>query len=199
MASGATNRKRLPPDARRTQLLAVASEMVLEQGGLPLSIAGIGRKAGVSKALFYAYFPTQYDLFNAVLVEHFKALEARGLLAAASFGNLREAAVDSALIYFDHIAANGTVLHVVMRDPYMAGHLSASVRTFRDRVFGALARSARANLHLDANEAIAAVSLVLTIPEEAGRLAFANEMKRERARELCRDLVTSALASITPR
>ena len=192
------NRKRLAPDARRSQLLAVAAQMILEQGALPLSIAELGRKAGVSKALFYAYFPDQHDLVDAILLEHFALLESAGLSAAGRKRDLSEAAIASSSIYFDHVAEYGPVLHVILRDPFVSSNLSREVRAFRDRVFGALARLGRRKLRLNAREAVAAASLILTIPEEAGRLAFDGEMKRERAKELCLDLVTSALKAITP-
>lgn len=198
MSTEAPTRKRLAPDARRSQLLAVAARMVLAQGALPLSIAELGRKAGVSKALFYAYFPSQHDLIDAILLEHFAMLEASGLSAAARKRDLAEAVVASASIYFDHVAERGPVLHIILRDPFVSFSLSREVRAFRDRIFGALARSGRQKLRLSAREAVAAANLILTIPEEAGRLAFDGEMKRERAQELCMDLVTSALNAITP-
>jgi AcrR family transcriptional regulator len=198
MATESTSQRRLPPDARRSQLLSVASEMVIAQGGLPLSIAEIGRKAGVSKALFYAYFPSQHDLLNAILLEQLEKLEAAGLSEAARKRDFFQAVASCAAIYFDHVAERGPLLHIVLRDAYMAGHVSAKVNAFRDRIFGALARAGRRKLGLNAKEAIAVASLVVTIPEEAGRLVFDNEMKRDRARELCLDLVASALKAIAP-
>jgi len=198
MVTEATSQRRLPPDARRSQLLSVASEMVLAQAGLPLSIAEIGRKAGVSKALFYAYFPSQHDLLNAILLEKLDKLEAEGLSEAARKRDFSEAVTACAAIYFDHVAERGALLHIILRDAYMAGHVSAKVNAFRDRIFGALARAGRRKLGLNAKEAIAVASLVITIPEEAGRLVFDKEMKRDRARELCLDLVASALKAIAP-
>jgi AcrR family transcriptional regulator len=178
--------------------MAVAVQMVLAQGGLPLSIAELSRNAKVSKALFYAYFPTQHDLFNALLREQVDLLEKAGLRDAARKRDFADAVKSSAAVYFDHVAEHGPLLHIVMRDPYMSGRLCPEVTTLRDKVFGTLARSGRNNLRLNAKEAIAAANLILTIPEEAGRLAFDNELKRERAKELCLDLVSSALRGITP-
>lgn len=172
--------------------------MVLKQGSLPLSIVELGRKAGVSKALFYAYFPSQHDLFNAIAQEHVALLEQAGLPPAAKQRNFAEAVSACAAIYFNHVAEHGPLLHLILRDAYMVGHVSSLVNAFRDRIFGALARAGRRKLRLNPKEAMTVANLVLTIPEEAGRLAFDNEMKRERARELCLDLVASALNAISP-
>lgn len=172
--------------------------MVLKRGGLPLPVSELGRRAGVSKGLIYAYFPTQFDLFNAMLLAEIATLERSGLAAAVEQWDFTEAVIASACLYFDHVAEHGPLMHVILRDSYMAGHVSREVRAFRDRLFGKLARSGRRHLGLKAKETIAAANLVLTIPEEAGRLAFGREMTRARARELCSDLVTSALKAIAP-
>jgi AcrR family transcriptional regulator len=192
------SRNRLSPEARRRQLMELAAAMVLKQGGLPLSVAELARAAGVSKSLFYTYFPTQHDLLNALMVERVAALETAGLLAAPRHANFSEAVVKAAAIYFEDVAERGPLLHILLRDRYMTGHTAPRVRQFRDSVLGGLARAGRRALRLKAKEAVAAANLILTIPEEAGRLAFEGEMTGSRARELCRDLVASALAAIAP-
>jgi AcrR family transcriptional regulator len=178
--------------------MTLAADMIVKQGGLPLSIAELGRKAKVSKALFYTYFPTQQDLFNALMLEHVEMLEKAELRSAAQQRDFADAVTSSAAIYFEHVAEHGPLLHIVMRDPYMSGHIRSEVTSFRNMVFGGLARSGRKNLRLNAKEAMTAANLILTIPEEAGRLVFDGEMKRERARTLCLDLVSSALKAIAP-
>jgi AcrR family transcriptional regulator len=192
------SRNRLSPEARRHQLMELAAAMVLKQGGLPLSIAELARAAGVSKALFYTYFPTQHDLLNALMVERIAALESAGLRDAALGANFSEAVAAAAEIYFEDVAARGPLLHILLRDRYMAEATAPRVTQFRNRVLGGLARAGRKALRLKAKEAVAAANLILTIPEEAGRLAFEGEMARERARQLSRDLVASALAAIAP-
>jgi hypothetical protein len=41
--------------------------------------------------------------------------------------------------------------------------------------------------------------MIITIPEQAGRLAYAGEMEFGRARDLCAQLIESSVAALTPR
>jgi AcrR family transcriptional regulator len=189
----AVRRVRLAPEARRAQLIEAAGRVALELGCLPISLQALSRAAGASKALIYAYFSTQHDLFNAVLARQFAQLAEAGLEGASQRPTLREAAQACALIYFEHIAAQGPLIHLILRDQFMAGRVDAANRRFRDRVVLRLARLARRELKLSAKENVATLSLVTTIPEQAGALAWSGEMDRGRARELMIDLVASSL------
>jgi AcrR family transcriptional regulator len=201
MSGAATkpHRSRMPPEARRAQILATATRLVLAQGYLPLPLEAVAKEAGVSKALVYNYFPTQHDLFNAILAGEFARLEERGLPTAAQLRPLEAAAVACGLAYFDHVAERGPVIHVILRDHFMDRRLEPAVAVQRDRVIRALARAARTELRLRAKENIAAINLAITIPEETGRLAYAGELAPDRARTLCEQLVRSSLSALRPR
>jgi AcrR family transcriptional regulator len=58
---------RLDVDERRRQLLALGRELFAEHSYDELSMAGIARAAGISKALLYHYFPSKQDYFQATL------------------------------------------------------------------------------------------------------------------------------------
>jgi AcrR family transcriptional regulator len=192
-------RTRLSPDVRRGQIVDAAASVLLEQGYLPLPTERLAEHAGVSKALVYAYFPTQYDLANAVLDRRFAALTAAGIEAASLGKPLREAALEAARIYFEDVAEHGPQIHVVLRDQFMRGHLDARLAALRDRVVRNLARAARQSLHMTARETVAAINMIITIPEQAGSLAHGGEMERDRARELCAQLIASSVDALTPR
>lgn len=191
-------RARLPPGVRRDQILESAETLILAEGGLPLPLDALARGAGVSKALIYVYFPTQQALANAVLGRRFAAMEAAGLSRMAEAPGLETAAQDCALLYFTEVASAGPVVHIILRDPFMVGQVEAGLRTKRDRIARRLARLARRELRLGAKEAVAALSLMTTIPEEAGRLVHAGDMTFSRGRELTERLVGASLRALTP-
>src|SRR6185369_868397 len=95
---------RLAAGERRDQLLDAAERSIVEQGFLPLPLERLARRAKVSKALVYAYFPTQHDLFNALLKREIEMLFAAGLDEASRIDKLEDAAVACAMIYFEHVA-----------------------------------------------------------------------------------------------
>lgn len=193
-----TGRARLPPEVRRAQILDAAEALLQAHGGLPLPLDELGRAAGISKALIYAYFPDQHALANAVLSRRMEAMMAAGLAQAAAEPDLTAAALACADLYFRDVAAAGPVVHIVLRDPFMAGRVDAKTERRRDRISRRLARAARRDLRLSAKEAVAALSLMTTIPEEAGRMAKAGDLSLERGRELTARLIGSSLRALSP-
>src|SRR6201995_1086616 len=58
---------RLDVDERRRQLLELGRELFARHSYEELSMAGIARAAGISKALLYHYFPSKQEYFQATL------------------------------------------------------------------------------------------------------------------------------------
>lgn len=58
---------RMSAAARREQILEVATWMVAERGFHEVSIEGIARSAGVTRATLYKHFPDLYALLDAVV------------------------------------------------------------------------------------------------------------------------------------
>jgi AcrR family transcriptional regulator len=57
----------MPVDERRRQLLELSTDLFARHSYAELSMAGIAKQAGISKALLYHYFPSKRDLFLATL------------------------------------------------------------------------------------------------------------------------------------
>ncbi len=57
----------MPVDVRRRQLLELGAELFARHSIDELSMAGIAREAGISKALLYHYFPSKHAFFVAAL------------------------------------------------------------------------------------------------------------------------------------
>ncbi|HMN47149.1 MAG TPA: TetR/AcrR family transcriptional regulator [Povalibacter sp.] len=188
--------RRLAPELRRAQILDAAARMVVEQGYLPLPIEQLGRLAGASKALVYAYFPTQYALFNALLDREFQGLTLAGFDTASRIGDLDQAAQLCAIMYYEHVARSGPLLHILMTDLYMKGHIEPRLRQQRDAVLQRLLALATPALPLSEAEIVAAVEMMTAIPEEAGRLVFNNELDPTTARQICNGLIASSLKAL---
>ena len=68
---------RLPVDERRRQLLELGTELFASHSYDELSMAGIAREAGISKALLYHCFPSKQASFEATLRGAAEELRAR--------------------------------------------------------------------------------------------------------------------------
>lgn len=187
-------RRRLGGAARREAILAAAAEAIVAQGFLPISFEPVARAAGSSKGLVYAYFARQADLCNAVLARATAALA--DPIAALEPADLETWAVACAGLYFDHVAAHGALLHILFTDPALDGRRDPAALASRNAIWRRLARAARSYARLGPREAVAAVAIVLSLPEETGRLAHRGDLAADRARTLCARLVLSALRGL---
>lgn len=68
---------RLAVDERRAQLLELGAELFTRHAFDELTMAGIAREAGISKALLYHYFPSKADFFEATLRRAAEEIRAR--------------------------------------------------------------------------------------------------------------------------
>lgn len=178
--------RRLAPETRRALLLKTAAGMVLEQGYLPLGVQDLAEAARVSKALVYRYFPEAPDLYNALLMQGIEDLLAGGLEARTEAADLAEA-------YYRHIAANGPLIQIILRDRFMAGRVLPSAAAVRDRIARRLARRLRRDFGVSLRAAVASVGIGLSMPEECGRLAHQGDLDLERGAVMCRELVLGVI------
>jgi AcrR family transcriptional regulator len=101
---GVTARRRMTPEDRRRQLLAVGAELFASRSYEAVQMDEVATRAGVSRALLYKHFPNKRDLLAAVYVQ-----ATDGLLAASEldphvpFTDQLLAGLDS---HFDYFAAN---------------------------------------------------------------------------------------------
>jgi AcrR family transcriptional regulator len=189
-------RQRLSPAVRKAHIMESAAGMVVQQGYLPLPIEQLAAKSGLSKALFYTYFPDQYALFNRLLERELNDLLAGGLDLASQVKDIDQAAVLCGTFYFEHVARCGPLLHILMADRYMAGRVERRLLRLRNSILLRLARSARPKLKLTKSEMVAALEMIIAIPEEAGRLVFTHELDVNVGRQLCRTLIASSMHSL---
>ncbi|WP_070380426.1 TetR/AcrR family transcriptional regulator [Rhodococcus sp. WMMA185] len=79
LPGAATNRRRLPPEERKRQLVAIGLQELATRPIHALSIDQVAEKAGISRGLLFRYFPTKQDYYVAVV-----GAAARRLLRAAN-------------------------------------------------------------------------------------------------------------------
>ena len=196
MSDVAQPRRRLTPQVRREQIMDAAAELVVKQGYLPLSIEALARAANSSKALIYTYFATQYDLFNRLLQREIAALAGAGMKTAVQLRELEPAAVLSGMLYFEYVAQRGPLLHILMTDLYMAEHIDPAATRVGRAILRRFIRLARATLELPEKQILAAIEMIAAVPEEAGSLAYHEELDTATARQLCHSLMLSSVRAL---
>jgi AcrR family transcriptional regulator len=86
-------RRRLPPEARRAEVLQAALEVFAEVGFERATLQEVADRAGVTKGALYHYFDSKDELFLALMRERVAAQVAatQALVAAAEPSKSREA------------------------------------------------------------------------------------------------------------
>lgn len=196
LSTARKKRKRLPRGVRRTQIMRAAARLIVEQGYLPVSVEQLARTAGISKGLVYAYFPSQYELLNALLSEELRELSVAGLDTASRVGDLEQAALLCTMLYFERVTRVGRLLHILLADRYMAGHIDHPNTNARNRILVRLSRLARQSLPLSKQETLASIEMIAAIPEEAGSLVFHEELEPSVARNICHTLLVTSLEAL---
>jgi AcrR family transcriptional regulator len=189
-------RRRLTPALRRAQILDAAAKLIVDQGFLPLSMERLAEAAGSSKALIYTYFPTQFELFNALLERELNSLADAGLDAASKLKDFERAARQAAMLYFEHVVQAGPLIHILLTDLHMADHIDPKATRAGKLMLARLVHLASRSLDLTKKEVTAAAQMIAAIPEEAGSLVFHGELRASVARELCRTLMLSSLEAL---
>jgi AcrR family transcriptional regulator len=173
-----------------------AARLVVEQGFLPLPIERLAREAGSSKALVYTYFPTQYQLCNALIEREWQTLASVGLITASQVTDLEQAVTLCGMLYFEHVSRTGPLLQILTADLYMASHLDERHEQECAALRKRLTRLLHNALELPLKEADAAVEMMTAIPAESGSLVHAKRLDAQLGRELCRTLLSSSLRAL---
>jgi len=189
-------RTRLTPQARVQQILDAASQMVVEQGAFPLHLDILAERIGISKALIYSYFTTQYDLGNALLRQRLDALDEQGLQSAIDVPDWREAAIACSDIYHNETAANGPLLHILLSDLFLSRNLAPELLARYRKIMARLARRLRAITKLSAAETISALMVTTAIAEEAGTLTNSDRVPPHVALDIARAMTIGAVEEL---
>lgn len=196
MPAPRSTRTRLKREDRARQILDAAAELIVAQGTLPISFDALGQRVGISKALVYSYFPTQYELANRVLEAHLQGLLDDGLDAASRLADWQELTVACADLYFSHVARHGPLLHILLSDLYLAGRIERPLMANYARVMGRLARRLRDQARLPARDTVASLGMLVSIPEEAGNLVFLSRIDLEVGRAVCREMTLGGIEGL---
>ena len=116
---------RLPRTQRRRQLLDAAQEIFVARGYHATAMDDIADRAGVSKPVLYQHFPSQLELYMALLEMHGDALVDTVRKAMESTSDNKTRVHRAMQAYFDFVDASGEAFRLVFEsdlrnDPVVA-------------------------------------------------------------------------------
>ncbi|HUS30169.1 MAG TPA: TetR/AcrR family transcriptional regulator [Kofleriaceae bacterium] len=107
--------RRLDNDERRAQLLALGRAAFAAHPFDEVSIDDLAAKAGLSKGLFYYYFPTKRDLYSAAVEAVARELMTSVIANVAKANTPRDRATAGVDAYLDHVEKQGPAFIALMR------------------------------------------------------------------------------------
>lgn len=100
-------RRRLPPEARRRQIIEATRSLLEQRRGAPISTADVAQAAGVTRALVHRYFHGIEDLLQAVAAD--LASRAGAVLTAGPGSPIEERVRHNVNAFLDGIEASREV------------------------------------------------------------------------------------------
>lgn len=180
------NRK-LSADDRIDEIVDAARDLVLVERSLAFGMNEIAAAIGSSRALVYVYFESVGQILDELCLRQLELLKSR-IDAADGRGHLTTRAVALARAYFDHLVAEGPVLHFIMRERNADSPLVQSIAPFR-AMLRSIVGEAAAPLQFTPREALVFVELVSAVPESLASQVRSETLRKSVAYEILDRLV----------
>lgn len=110
-------RQRLNPEERKSLILDHTAAIVAREGVANLTIEGIGREAGISKSLVYAYFPNLTELLRALYQREMRQLRRRQAEAAQNVETMEQMVRSVTHAYLSYIDERGLIIERLQAEP----------------------------------------------------------------------------------
>lgn len=115
-------RKRLAPEARRTLILDHTADIIAREGVAALSIERIGKEAGISKSLVYAYFSNLTALLRELYQRELRRLRKRQAIAAEQVDSIEQMVRAVTHAYLSYIDERGLIIERLQAEPSVSEH-----------------------------------------------------------------------------
>lgn len=115
-------RRRYSPEKRRELILDQTADIVARDGVATLSIERIGREAGISKSLVYAYFPNLTELLRALYQREMKQLRRRQSDAAVHAESIEQLVRSVTHAYLSYIEERGLIIERLQAEPSVSAN-----------------------------------------------------------------------------
>ena len=196
MASAAPKeRRRYSPEKRRELILDHAAEIVAREGVATLSIEQIGREAGISKSLVYAYFPNLTELLRDLFkreMKRLRKLQAAAAANAVTFEELVRSVTHEYLKYFDE---RGLIIERLQAEPSVS-EMHDPTEYGRDAAVEYLTDIIVAHFDLPRDIARAATDISFGLPASAGSYLHRHDLDLKTLEDITVTMILGAVTSL---
>ena len=188
--------RRLDPIVRKNMILDKAADLVASEGISAITMDRVGREAGVSKPLVYAYFPNVTTLLQELLLRDQRRLWELQSIAVSQAKDFDELILFTTRTYLKHAEKNGMHIQRLMSDPSIASVFQASERESRQRVVTTLAREMVHSFAVPRDVAALVTEVSMGMTGAAGELVASGAVGRKKIEDIIICLFKGSIASL---
>lgn len=168
-------RRRLAPEQRRALILDHTADIVAREGVALLSIERIGREAGISKSLVYAYFPNLTALLRELYQREMRRLRRLQAEAAQNADTFEGLVRSITHVYLGYIDQRGLLIERLQSEPSVS-EMHDPTEFGREVAVDYLTEIVVAHFDLPRDIARAATDISFGLPASAGSYLHRNDL-----------------------
>jgi TetR/AcrR family transcriptional regulator, fatty acid biosynthesis regulator len=188
-------RQRMSPEKRRGSILDFTAVMIARDGIAQLSIESIGKEAGISKSLVYAYFPNLTELLRALYLREMRRLRRRQAEVAKDAASFEELVRSITHVYLYYIHERGPIVQRLQAEPSVSD-LHDPTDFSRDVAVDYLTQIVVENFNLPHDIARAATDISFGLSAAAGVYLHRQDIDVQRLEDLTVAMVMGSFDAI---
>jgi AcrR family transcriptional regulator len=195
MTQASKTRTRLSPEVRKNLILDHAADVIAAEGVSALSMDRLGKEAGVSKSLVYAYYPSMKDLLKTLLRREYKRLrdiQNEEGSKAETFEQLVRRVTRAYLTYMDE---RGLILDRLAAEPSLEDKGDPTEYS-RESAVNGLAKIVSENFGIDMTIAVPAVDISFGMPAAAGHYLTRHDVSRQTVEDITVVMILGTFESL---
>lgn len=195
MPKAKKTRTRLSPEARKDMILDHAAKFIATEGVSALSMERLGKEAGISKSLVYAYYPSMTDLLQTLLKREYAILRKQQLVAADSAETFEQLVRRITRAYLAYIEDRGLLLERLMAEPSVAS-LGDPTMFQRTAAVNYIAKIVADTFDIDIDIAVPVVDISFGMPVAAGNYLIHNQANRQTIEDVTVAMIVGSVEAI---
>jgi len=188
-------RTRLNPETRKSMILDHAAKFIATEGVSALTMERLGKEAGISKSLVYAYYPSMTDLLQTLLKREYALLREQQAIAADSAETFEQLVRRITRSYLAYIEDRGLLLERLMAEPSVAT-LGDPTSFHRSTAVNHIANIVADTFDIDIEVAIPVVDISFGMPSAAGNYLIHNHANRQTIEDITVAMIVGSVEAI---
>ena len=188
-------RTRLSPEARKSMILDHAAQLISEEGVSAVTVERLGKRADISKALIYNYFPSTTELLRELLTREYRHLRKLQAEAADSADTLEQLVRRVTSVYISYIKERGLLLERLAVEPSVANS-GDPTKYGRDAAVNYVAWILNDNFEIDMEIARAVVDISYGLPAAAGQYLIHHDTNAQTIEDITVIMILGSLEAV---